>query len=230
MKEAFEPSKVHLQNMFQMISYLSVRMTRMPRLSLLLLRHQWLIYLSLSFSWQRHVNSWRTLQENVALLFTMLVSCFFTELFTSLFRSLSLPLITGVFKRTVNCPVTANTTRLDETVKNARHSTLTNPGEEQLLRILMNAKVSYFLMHVRLFGHITVLHKMWEQSVKCIQCLHLRLSTSEKDNVMSVGSLLVSWVSKTAWSCPVKYSVLNLLQYPRIPLSMRKSLVFLLIF
>ena len=63
------------------------------------------------------------------------------------FSSSSLPSLlffAGVFKRTVNCPVTVNTIQPDEIVKNARHFTSTDPGVELLLKIHMNVRVSVF--------------------------------------------------------------------------------------
>jgi hypothetical protein len=55
-------------------------------------------------------------------------------------------------------PVTANTIQLDEIVRNARHSILTNLGEEQLLRILMNVRVSDSRRSfTQLYYHSTIL-------------------------------------------------------------------------
>lgn len=64
--------------------------------------------------------------------------------FSSLFLLFFLLFVAGVFKRTVNCPVTVNTIQPDEIVKNAKHFTSTDPGVGLLLKIHMNVRVSVF--------------------------------------------------------------------------------------
>ena len=103
------------------------------------------------------------------------------------FSSSSLPSLlffAGVFKRTVNCPVTVNTIQPDEIVKNARHFTSTDPGVELLLKIHMNVRVSVFHCLFRenfgkflsLFKH---LHSLLFHSLRLIlgHCLWFLLSS-----------------------------------------------------